>query len=540
MPWQQIYDPLGNVVLSTLSAALPVCLLFYLLAIRRTPAHLAAVFASILCMALAFFEFHMPLDKIAGAAANGIVYGAVRIAWTLLAAVFVYELTVESGHFEVIRQSIGGVTEDRRLQTLLIAFAFGAVLEGTGGGGSPVAICGAMMVGLGFQPFAAAMLCLIANTAPVAFGAVGNPVRALVAVTQLPAAQISAMIGRILPPVAFILPFWMSRLVTSWKNVFAIWPGLLLAGTLFAGIQFYWANYQDFGLVDIVGGMVTLIGLTLFLKVWKPKEVWRFPQEPAPTVSIRPHTLPQIVHAWSGFLLLSLFVVLTGVPAVVTFLNATTPVIPVPGLHNLVFRMPPVFPKPHAEPAIFDLTFLANSGTAAFLAGLIAGPVLGLSFGRTMQVFFRTCYRMRKSMLAILAMLVLGYVTRYSGMDAVLGLAMTHSGRLFPFFGTLIGWIGVSLTGTDAGSNALFGSLQVITAGSLGIPQVLMAAANSAGGVMGKMIAAQSLVVAAAAVGEQGREGDLFRKVLPHSLILASLVGLIVMFFATIGLAWVP
>ena len=441
MPWQQIYDPLGNGFLSTLSAALPVCLLFYLLAIRRTPAHLAAVMASLLCMALAAFEFHMPLSKIAGAAAHGLVYGAVRIAWTLLAAVFVYEVTVESGKFDVIRQSIGGVTEDRRLQTLLIAFAFGAVLEGTGGGGSPVAICGAMMVGLGFQPFAAAMLCLIANTAPVAFGAVGNPVRALVAVTGLPATEISAMIGRILPPMALILPFWLSRLVTSWKNVFAIWPGLLLAGALFSGIQFYWANYQDFGLVDIIGGMVTLIGLTLFLKIWKPKEIWRFPQEPAATLQGREHSFGQIVHAWSGFLLLSLFVVLSGVPAVVTALNAASPNIPVPGLHNLVFRMPPVFPKPHAESAIFDLTFLANSGTAAFIAGLIAGPVLGLSLGRTLRVFFRTCYKMRKSMLAIMAMLVLGYVTRYSGMDAVLGLAMTHTGQFFPFFGRASGFL---------------------------------------------------------------------------------------------------
>jgi lactate permease len=359
-------------------------------------------------------------------------------------------------------------------------------------------------------------------------------------VTGLPAMQISAMMGRILPFTALLLPFWLTRLVTSWKNVFAVWPGLLLAGGLFASVQFYWANYQDFGLVDIIGGMVTLIGLTLFLKIWKPEKIWRFPQEPAPKIQLRSYRFPEIVHAWSGFLLLSLFVILSGVPAVVLFLNAASPVVPVPGLHNLVFRMPPVFPAPHAEPAIFDLTFLANSGTAAFLAGLIAGPVLGLSMRKTFHVFFRTCYQMRKSMLAIMAMLVLGYVTRYSGMDAVLGLAMTHTGRLFPFFGTLIGWVGVSLTGTDAGSNALFGSLQVITATSLNLPPVLMAAANSAGGVMGKMIAAQSLVVATAAVGEQGREGDLFRKILPHSLALAAIVGLIVMVFATLARVWVP
>ena len=526
--WQQIYDPLGNVWLSTLSAALPVTLLFYLLAVRRIPAHLAAVYASLLCIALAAFEFHMPATKIAGAAASGLVYGAVRIAWTLLAAVFVYELTVESGYFEIIKQSIGGVTRDRRLQTLLIAFAFGAILEGTGGGGAPVAICASMMVGLGFDPFEAAVLCLIANTCPVAFGAVGNPVRALVAVTGIPAMQISQMMGRILPLSAFLLPFWLTRLSTSWRNVFDVWPALLLAGTVFAGIQFYWANYRDFGLVDIIGGMVTLVALTLFLKVWRREE---------PT---HRYSFGKIVHAWTGFLLLSLFVVLSGLPSVATYLNAVSPNIPVPGLHNLVFRMPPVFPKPHPEPAIFDLTWLANSGTAGFLAGLITGPILGLSFGRTISIFFRTCYRMRLSLLAIMAMLVLGYVTRYSGMDAVLGLAMTHTGRLFPFFGTLIGWIGVSLTGTDAGSNALFGSLQVITARNLGLPPVLMAAANSAGGVMGKMVAAQSIVVAAAAVGLRGREGDLFRKVLPHSLILAASIGLIVFFFATAGRVWVP
>jgi lactate permease len=539
-PWQQVYDPLGNVWFSTLSAALPVCLLFYLLAIRRTPAHWAAINASLLCIALAAFEFHMPVSKIAGAVASGMIYGAVRIAWVLLAAVFVYELTVESGYFEVIKRSIGGVTSDRRLQTLLIAFSFGAVLEGAGGGGAPVAICGAMMVGLGFQPFAAAVLCLIANTSPVAFGGIGNPVRALVAVTGLPAMQISAMMGRILPFTALILPFWLIRLVTSWPNVLAVWPGLLLAGVVFGGIQFYWSNFRDFGLVDIVGGLATLIALTLFLRVWKPKENWRFPQEPPPTIHTDHYSFGKIVHAWSGFLLLSLFVILSGLPSVANYLNASSPLIPVPGLHNLVFRMPPVFPRPHPEPAIFDLSWLSNAGTATFIAGLITGPILGLSLGRTIGVFFRTCHRMRFSLLAIMAMLVLGFVTRYSGMDAVLGLAMTHTGRYFPFFGTLIGWIGVSLTGTDAGSNALFGSLQVITADKLGLPPVLMAAANSAGGVMGKMIAAQSLVVAAAAVGEPGREGDLFRKVLPHSLILASLVGLLVSFFATAGRAWVP
>ncbi|MDE3197093.1 MAG: lactate permease LctP family transporter, partial [Acidobacteriota bacterium] len=427
-----------------------------------------------------------------------------------------------------------------RLQALLIAFAFGSVMEGAGGGGAPVAICGAMMVGLGFEPFSAAVLCLIANTAPVAYGAVGNPVRALIAVTGLPGMQIGAMMGRILPFTAVILPFWMMRLVTNWRNTWEVWPGLLTAGLLFGGVQFYWSNFQDFGLVDIIGGVVTLIGLTLFLKVWRPKKPWRFEHEPLATVAPRRFPFLRILHAWTGFILLSAVVIIAGVPSVAKFLNASSPNIPVPGLHNLVFRMQPVFPKPHPEPAIFDLTWLSNAGTGAFLAGLIAGPLLGLSFRKTLQVFFRTCYQLRYSMLAIMAMLTLGYVTRYSGMDAVMGLAMTHTGRAFPFFGTLIGWIGVSLTGTDAGSNALFGSLQTITATSLSLPPVLMAAANSAGGVMGKMIAAQSLVVAAVAVGRPGSEGDLFRKVFPHSIILASIVGLIVLFFATVGLGFVP
>ncbi len=539
-PWQQTYNPLGNVWLSTISAALPVCLLFYLLAIRRVRAHWAAIWGSALCVALAAFEFGMPWPKIGGAVASGVVFGAVRVAWVLLAAVFVYELTCESGHFEVIKESIGGITQDRRLQTLLIAFAFGAVLEGSGGGGSPVAICGAMLVGLGFEPFPAAVLCLIANTAPVAFGAVGNPVRALVAVTGLPAMQISAMIGRILPPMALIVPFWLSRMVTGWKHAMAIWPGLLLGGAVFAGMQFYWSNYRDFGLVDIVGGLVTLVALALFLKVWKPRENWHFPNEPAPTFRPRQYSAARVLHAWAGFLLLAIFVVVSGLPAVATILNRTNGAWPVPGLDKLVFRMPPVFQKPHPEPAIFDFAWLSGAGTATFLAGLAAGPILGLSFRRTVAIFLRTCYRMRYSMLAILAMLVLGFVTRYSGMDAVMGLAMTHTGAAFPFFGTFIGWIGVSLTGTDAGSNALFGSLQVISASRLGRPPVLMAAANSAGWVMGKMVAAQSIVVAAAATGQAGREGDLFRKVLPHSLVLAALVGLIVLFFATAGRAWIP
>jgi len=538
--WTQNYDPFMNAWLSTLAAATPVLLLFFLLAVRKTPAPKAAVFAFLTAVALAGFLFGMPWRIVGGAVMSALVFAVFKIAWVLLNAVFVYEITVETGHFETIKDSIGGVTPDRRLQVLLIAFAFGAVLEGAGGGGGPVAICGSMMVGLGFEPFAAAILCLMANTAPVAFGAVGNPIRTLVAVTGLGEADISAMIGRILPITALVLPFWLIRSVTNWKNTLPVWPGLLLCGGVFGFVQFYWSNYRDAGLVDIMGGMITLLVLAVFFKFWQPKKIWRYAGEGDAVAPAHRHTPGQVLHAWSPFLLLSALVVLWGMPPVKKVLDKTTLRFPMPGLHQMVQRVPPVVDAPKAEPAMVELDWLAAVGTSTFIAGLISGPLLGLSFTRTVQVFLRTCYRMRLSMLAIMAMLGLGYVTRYCGMDAIMGLAMTHTGYLFPFFGTMIGWLGVALSGTDAGSNALFGSLQVITANRLGLSPVLMAAANSAGGVMGKMISAQSIVVACAAVGKQGQEGDVFRKVLPHSIVLAAVVGLIVYFYAYYAQQWIP
>jgi lactate permease len=538
--WTQNYDPLMNAWLSTLAAATPVILLFFLLAVRKTAAHKAAGIAFLVAVALAGFLFGMPWHMVAGAVGSAMVFAVFKIAWVLLAAVFVYDITVETGHFEIIKESIGAVTPDRRLQVLLIAFAFGAVLEGAGGGGGPVAICGSMMVGLGFEPFAAAILCLMANTAPVAFGGVGNPIRTLVAVTGLGEADISAMIGRILPFTALILPFWLIRSVTTWANTMAVWPGLLLCGGVFAFVQFYWSNFRDAGLVDIMGGMLTLVALTVFFKFWQPKKIWRYKGEGDVVVPTHKPSAGKVLHAWSPFLLLSAFVVLWGMPPVKKELDKTSFRFPMPGLHQMVQRVAPVVDKPRTEPAIVEMDWLAAVGTATFIAGLIAGPLLGLSLGRTVQIFGRTCWRMRTSMVAIMAMLGLGYVTRYCGMDAIMGLAMTRTGSFFPFFGTMIGWMGVALSGTDAGSNALFGSLQVITANRLQLSPVLMAAANSAGGVMGKMISAQSMVVACAAVGKQGKEGDVFRKVLPHSIVLAAIVGLIVYFYAYYGQQWIP
>lgn len=539
--WIQNYNPLGVIWLSTLMAALPVTLLFYLLAVRKMAAHRAAVWAFVCGTGLALVGFHMPPTMVAASVGYGFVYACIRISWTLVAAVFVYDLTVESGHFETIKASIGGVTDDRRLQALLIALAFGAVLEGSGGGGAPLAICGAMMIGLGFRPFETAVMCLLANTAPVAFGGMGNPIRTLQAVTGLPEADLSAMVGRIVPIAAAILPLWLVRTMTGWRNTARIWPGIAATGIAFGGIQFFWANYIDGTLVDIVGGMFTLLLCAVFFRFWKPTPVWRYPEDPVVDPAKKPHfTTTRIVHAWSPFLLLAVFVVTWGLPAVKTLLTSTDYKLAVPGLHHLVMRTPPVVAANYLEKAEMDLAWLSAIGTGTFFAGLLAGPILGLSFGRTLRVFGRTVWRLRLSLLAISAMICLGFETRYSGMDAIMGLALTHTGWFYPLFGTLIGWLGTALTGTDAGSNALFGSLQVITANKLHISPVLMASANTAGGVVGKMIGAQSIVVACVATGLEGREGDVFRAVLKHSIALALIIGLIVMFYAYVAPGWIP
>ena len=542
-PWPQNYDPLGNVYLSTIAAAIPAVCLFYLLAIRRTAAWKAAIYAFAVAIVVALAVFGMPARMVAGAVAHGLVYGLFRIAWVVVAAVFVYELTVESGQFETLKQSIAAITGDLRLQVLLIAFAFGALLEGAGGGGAPVAVTAAMMIGVGFPPFQTAVLCLIANSAPVAFGGLGNPIRTLTAVTGLPEADFSAMVGRILPLTTLVLPFWLVRMMASTKDTLAVWPGLLVCGISFASFQFFWSNFMDASLVDIVGGIGTLLILALFFgKLWKPATVWEFPgwKAPAKPTGLPPLTVGRVFLAWSPFLLLSIFVVIWGLPAVARVLDSYSIKFPVPGLHLQVFRQVPAVPKPYAEPAIFDFAWLSTVGTGTFFAGLLAGPLLGLSMARTMKVFFAVLFRLRFSIAAIMAMLSLGYLTRYSGMDATLGLALAHTGVLFPLFGTLIGWLGVALSGTDAGSNALFGSLQVITANKLGLSPILMGAANSAGGVMGKMMAAQSLVIACAATGQEGKEGLLLRAVAVHSVILALLVGAIVLMYAYVFPGAIP
>jgi len=490
----------------------------------------------------------------------GVSPGLLNIVWLVVAAVYLYDIAVSTGDFEIMKSSVAGITADRRLQLLLVAFCFGAFIEGCAGFGSPVAIAGAFMIGLGFKPFHAAALNLIANTAPVAWGAIGTPVHMLATVTAMPEADMNAMIGRILPITAIIVPFWLVRAMVSWKETFEVFPAILVVGISFASMQFFWSNYMDSNLVDITAGMFSLLCTVVFLLFWKPKKIWRFEDEGGhitvtaagkgvPSVSggsgpeVHSYSFGQTFKAWLPFLILSVFVFLWGYKPVKTWMNVhTTPAFltadgkPRGGwetpIHNKISRDKPVVTKPTPEGARFPFIWLSATGTGCFLAAIIGGFIRGVNPVKLLTIFGHTLFRMRWAVIAISAMLGLGFVTRYSGSDAVLGLAFTHTGWFFPFFGTFLGWLGVALTGSDTSSNALFGSLQKITAQQLGLDPVLMTAANSAGGVMGKMVDAQSICVATAATNQVGNEGFIFRFVVWHSIALGAIVGIIVMIYA--------
>jgi lactate permease len=574
MQWTQIYDPLGHWWLSTLVAALPIIVLFSLLAGLKVKPHWCAIAGAATAVVVAIVFFKMPPALAALSFGYGVAFGVLKIAWIVLAAVYLYDISVETGQFEIMKESVAGITADRRLQVLLVAFCFGAFIEGAAGFGAPVAIAGAFMIGLGFKPFHAAALNLIANTAPVAWGAIGTPIHTLAAVSALPESDLNAMIGRILPFTAVIVPFWLVKTMVSWRETFEVLPAIAVVGVSFALTQFFWANYVDSNLVDIMGGVVSLVAALAFLRFWKPKRIWRFDYDDKATsvhspttkisddvggewaaekfdglVTVRKYTAGQVLKAWMPFAVLSLFVLLWGLPKIKLAMNqATTPafrvVLPngkvrpgppgwdVPYLHNAVFRAAPVVTKPTPEAARYDFNWLSATGTGCFFAAIVSGLLLGQGPVSLMKIFWRTLVRMRLAMIAISFMLGLGYVTRYSGLDAVLGLAFTRSGRLYPFFGTFLGWLGVALTGSDTASNALFGSLQRITSQQLGIDPVLMCAANSAGGVMGKMVDAQSITIATAATEQVGNEGIIFRYVAWHSVALGSIVGIIVLLSA--------
>ena len=545
---------MGHWWLSTIIAALPTLVLLGLLAGFRLQPHLCAIAGAATAVLVAIFFFKMPVLLAVSSFFYGSAFGFLKIVWIVIAAVFLYDISVETGQFEIMKQSVAAITPDRRLQVLLVAFCFGAFIEGAAGFGAPVAIAGAFMIGLGFKPFQAATLNLIANTAPVAWGSIGTPVHTLAAVTALNESDLSAMIGRVLPITAVTVAFWLVRTMVSWSETWEVFPAILVVGGSFAVTQWFWANYRDSNLVDIVAAVVSLLATLLFLRVWQPKRIWRFADEQSITAieardSVKHFTTSQIAGAWMPFAILSLIVLVWGLPSFKLAMNqATTPAFRVvmadgkvrpgppgwdwPFLHNRVFRTTPVVPKPTAEGARFDFNWLTATGTGCFLAALIAGFLLGLRPKRLLYIFGRTLVRLRFAIIAMTCMLGLGFITRYSGMDAVLGLAFTRTGWFFPFFGTYIGWLGVALTGSDTSSNALFGGLQKITAQQLHLSPILMCGTNSAGGVMGKMIDAQSICIATAATNQVGNEGSIFRFVFWHSMALAAIVGVIVMVYA--------
>ncbi|HEY6002916.1 MAG TPA: lactate permease LctP family transporter [Anaeromyxobacter sp.] len=545
MQWMQNYTPLGNLYLSALIAAVPVIVLLGALAFFHVKAHVAALLGLLLALVIAVEIYGMPLRMAGATAAYGAAFGLLPIGWIILNAIFIYDITVKTGKFEVVKDTIASLAGDRRIQVLLIAFAFGAFIEGAAGFGTPVAISAAMLIGLGFKPLAAAGLALIGNTAPVAYGALGTPIITLAKVTGLNEMALSSMAGRQLPLFSVMIPFWLVWAMAGFRGMVGVWPACLVAGLSFAIPQFVVSNFFGPSLVDIVAAASSILCTYLFLKLWQPKEVWRFKEERAAgeadaitPVGLRPslgaagrkHSFGQAFMGWMPWLVLSVFVFVWGLPSVKSWMNALfSPSFDVPFLHNLVLKAPPVAAKVHPEAAKYSLNLLSATGTGLLLAGIVAGLWLRLGPLELARTYLGTLKRVRYSLLTIAAMLALGFTTRYSGSDSTMGLAFASTGVLFPFFSPLLGWLGVALTGSDTSSNVLFGNLQVVSAQQIGMNPVLAAAANSSGGVMGKMIDAQSIVVASVATKMDGKEGDILRYVFWHSLALACLVGVVVL-----------
>ena len=578
MPWVQIYDPLGNAWLSTLAAALPILLLLGTLAILEWKAHWAALAGLASALLISVVVYGMPARTAAATAVYGAAYGLFPIGWIILNAVFLYSLTVATGQFEVVKASVARLSADRRVQALLIAFSFGAFIEGAAGFGTPVAITAALLMGLGFTPLYAAGLSLIANTAPVAYGAIGTPILTLGAVTGISPDLLSAMAGRQLPFVSLLVPAWLVVTMSGWRGLRGAWPAVLVCGGSFAIVQFLWSNYVGPELVDIMGGLVSLGSLALFCTWWKPAEVWDFPHASGAVPAARPAPVAiaraDLVRAWMPWVFLSVFVTVWGAGPTKAFLNGgpagaaiyrakhvappphavLSPAIEVPGLHRMVYREHPVevdavdrsrmsdpaYRAKRAEAARFSFNWLSATGTAILFAALATALFLRIPAALVLQTAGSTLHRMRWPLLTIAFMLSLGFVTRYGGSDATLGLAFTKTGWFYPFFAAMLGWLGVALTGSDTSSNVLFGSLQKITAQQLGLDPILITTANSTGGVMGKMIDAQSIVVATAATNQHGQEGRILRFVFWHSVALAVIMGIIVMLQAYVFPWMVP
>jgi len=539
--WNQVYDPFNNAMASTIAAALPVVTLLVLIASNRVKAHVAAVVALVVANFVAIVIFTMPANMSLRATVLGAVTGFFPIGWIVLNVIFLYRLTVEKGAFETLQNTLGGVTNDRRLQLLLIAFSFGAFFEGASGFGTPVAVTGAILIGLGFSPLAASGLSLIANTAPVAYGALGTPIAGLASVTGLDPFLLGAMVGRQLPVFSLIVPFWLIWAFAGWRSMMQIWPAILVTGVSFAVPQFLISNYINPWIVDIGASLISMACLLLFLQIWSPKEIWTSPalrgkddsavgQPAAPKAAESKPTSTQVWMSLLPWIIVCIILLLWGTNWFKGLVNPwATWNYPVPNLHNMINKVAPIVAKPTPESAVFGFTWLSYTGSGMLIAAVISGLLMGFSPVGLVAAYGRTIKVCANSLITISAMLAIGTLTRLSGIDATLGLSFAATGLLYPFFGTLLGWLGVALTGSDTASNILFGNLQQITSEQLGISPILMSAANSSGGVMGKMIDAQSIVVASTATNWFGHEGTILRFVFGHSIVLACLVGILVM-----------
>lgn len=527
MTWPQQYDPLHSTVLSTLAAALPVLVLLGSLAWLKLRAHVAALLGVLTALLVAVLIFRMPVGMALATSVYGAGYGLFPIGWIVLNVILLYQLVSGRGLLTALQQRVAGVTSDKRLQLLLVAFSFGAFVEGAAGFGTPVAVTGGILIALGFPALEASALALIANTAPVAFGALGTPIIALQGVTGLDLHALSAQVGHQLPVFSLIVPFWLVWAYAGWRGMLEIWPAVLVTGVSFAIPQFLVSTLHGPWLVDVVAAACSMTTLILFLRVWRRPRVR--PRVAVPSGASTPEGSDPKRSPLLPWGILTLFVFLWGLPQVKNFLNGlSSPKLSIPGLHQLVERVPPIVPAPQPEAAVFTFNWLSATGSGILLAALITAVVLRYGLRELGATWVATLRLVRISLLTIALMMAIGFLTRYGGLDGTLGLAFARTGVFYPFFGTMLGWLGVALTGSDTSSNVLFGSLQSLTARQLGLDPVLMAAANSSGGVMGKMIDAQSIVVASTVTGAHGEEGRILRYVFFHSIALAALVGLLV------------